>query len=138
MSQYTNCRKCGERMLHNRHKGTLEFATVDLVFECSSCDNEERLMILTDEEQAKAKKWQDAIDRMTYGRVRPENTDAPETVPVEDILDDDMAVMTEDASADQTPDMSGRKPDGYDQKLDNIIDSDDNIDQNPGENDGIR
>lgn len=111
-------------MLHNRHKGTLEFATVDLVFECNSCDHEERLMILTDEEEAKAAKWQDAIDRMTYGRARPENTDAPEIVPVEDILDADTAVMTEDVTGDQTPDMSGRKPDGYDQKLDEIIDSD--------------
>ena len=111
-------------MLHNRHKGTLEFATVDLVFECNSCDHEERLMILTDDEEAKAAKWQDAIDRMTYGRARPENTDAPETVPVEDILDDATDVYTADASEDQRLDMSGRKPDGYDQKLDDIIGSD--------------
>lgn len=122
-------------MLHNRHKGTLEFATVDLVFECNSCDHEERLMILTDEEQAKAEKWQDAIDRITYGRARPENTDAPEIVPVEDILDADTAVMTEDATRDQTPDMSGRKPDGYGQKLDDIIDSNDDIGQNSAEDD---
>lgn len=111
--------------MHNRHKGSIEFATVDLVFECEDCETQERFMILTNEEQSKAEKWQDAIDRMTFGRARPENTDAPETVPVKDILNANTEVYTDDPTKEQTPDMSNRVPDGQNSKLDDILEGND-------------
>lgn len=116
-------------MVHDRMKGVFEGTFVELVFECSDCDNEERVMIDPLEEEQKAENYKPFIERMKYGRARPEP--GTDTVPKRKSVDqieqeyeegDDQRIENPSSSFDH----SSRKPADAEtsQRLDEILGKD--------------
>jgi len=77
------CSECGGELLHNRKKGALELDFAELVFECSDCENTDTVLIDPVEEEEKAEKWDEALERMTYGRAQSEDSTVSDKAEIE-------------------------------------------------------
>ena len=117
---------CGGEMLHNRLRGVFEGTFVEILLECSECDNEEKVMIDPVEEDQKAEAWKPFIERMKYGRARPEpgtektlKKKSVDQIESEFEKGDDQRIENPESNLDH----SSRKPDDAEtsERLDGIL-----------------